>query len=327
MRALLCRAWGEIESLVFEDRPSPKPGAGQVRLRVHAAGVNFADTLMIAGKYQDKPPFPFSPGLEAAGEIVEIGSDAPGLAVGDRVMAILDHGGFAEEVLARCEDVFPIPSRLDSASAAGFPIVYGASHIALWKQANMQRGETLLVLGAAGGVGLTAVEIGKLMGARVIAAAGDAEKLAVAQSRGADVLIDYKKESIIDRVKEATNGLGADVVYDPVGGDAFDQSLRCLNWGARLLIVGFASGKTPQIPANRLFIKNASAMGVYWGSYRGRQPETFAESFRRLFEWVENGQLNPLISHQVPFDQAPEALRLLRDRKASGKVVVTFPLS
>jgi NADPH2:quinone reductase len=327
MRAVICQGWGGPEFLKLLDVPPPSVGPGQVRLAVAAAGINFADTLMIAGKYQEKPAFPFSPGLEVAGIVEEIGPDVTGLTVGQRVAAVLDHGGFAEQAVARVEDVFPIPDSMDFAVAASFPIAYGTSHIALRERARLQAGDILLVHGAAGGVGLTAVEIGKALGATVIASAAGPERVAVAAAHGADYLIDTKSEDIRERVRELTDGRGVDVVYDPVGGEGFDKSLRSIAWGARLLVIGFAGGATPQIPANLLLVKNCAAIGLYWGSYRRHAPQLVAESFRELFSWCEDGKLRPLVSQRFPLERAAEALTLLANRRATGKLVLTVSTS
>ena len=249
MRAMVCRAWGAPDVLQLENVPPRALRPGEVRIRVRAAGVNFADSLMVGGTYQVKPPFPFTPGLEAAGEVIETGDGVPSLRTGQRVLAALRNGGgYAEEIVLDAATVLPIPETMDFVTAAAFPVAYGTSHFALTHRGHLQSGETLLVLGAAGGVGLTAVEIGKARGARVIAAAGGADKLAVARSRGADELIDYRSESLRDRVRELTGGKGADVVYDPVGGEAFDQALRAVNWEARMLVIGFASGASSRCP-------------------------------------------------------------------------------
>jgi NADPH2:quinone reductase len=325
MRALLCTELGTLDRLVVKDVPSPgAPEAGEVLIEVGAAGVNFADLLMIGGKYQETPPLPFTPGLEIAGIVHSCGAGVTRVRPGDRVAAALDRGGFVGQALARESDVFVIPPTMDLATAAGFLIAYGTAHGALRWRADLKAGEVLLVHGAAGGVGLTAVEVGKALGATVIATAGDADKLAVAQAHGADHLIDYRTENIRDRVKAICKGGGADVVFDPVGGAAFEASLRCVNWGARLVIVGFAGGQVPQVPANLLLVKNIAAVGFYWGSYRRHQPALLEPQFRELFQWWQEGRLKPLISHRFDLADAPAALALLRDRKSTGKVVLTL---
>lgn len=323
MRAVICDAWGEPESLRVEERDSLSPGPGEVAIAVRAAGVNFADTLMIAGKYQEKPPFPFTPGLEGAGRVLAVGTGVEGLAVGDRVMALCDHGAFAEEMIARASDIFPVPATMDWTLAAGFPITYGTAHGALTWHAGLRAGQTLVVHGAGGGVGLAAVEVGKALGARVIASAGGASKLALAEAHGADALIDSRAEDIRARMLELTDGRGADVILDPVGGAVFEASLRAIAWGGRILVIGFASGEVPKIPANLLLVKNIAAMGIYWGSYRKRAPEMLAAQFQELGRWFEEGRLKPGVNHVMPFAEAAAALRLLLDRKARGKVVLT----
>ena len=323
MRAVLCKDWGGPESLAVAEVDPPQPGPGEVLVAVAAAGVNFADTLMIAGKYQEKPPFPFAPGLEAAGRVLAVGQDVTRVAAGDRVLALTDWGAYAEQAVARESDVFAIPEAMDFADAAGFPITYGTAHGALRWHADLQAGETLLVHGAAGGVGLAAVEVGKAIGARVIATAGGPEKLSIAEEHGADALIDYRAEDIRARVKVLTEGKGADVVFDPVGGDVFDASLRCTAWGGRILVIGFAAGRVPQIPANLLLVKNLAAMGVYWGSNRTRAPERLVAEFAELFGWFEAGQLRPHVSHRFDLADAAQALELLTSRKSTGKVVLT----
>ena len=323
MRAVLCKAFGPPETLVVEDVPPPKPAAGQVRVAVRAAGVNFADTLVIEGKYQEKPPFPFTPGAEFSGDVVELGPGVQGLRVGDRVMGTSSIGAFAEELVAPADAVMKISDRMGYEAAAGFPIVYGTSHGALDWKARLQKGEWLLVHGAAGGVGLTAVEIGKAMGATVVATASAPEKLEVARAHGADHVVDYTKENFRDRVKELTGGKGVDVVYDPVGGDVFDQSLRCIAWGGRLVVIGFAAGKIQQVPANLLLVKNCDALGFYWGSYRKFNPGLVRRSFEQLARWFEEGKLKPHVSHRLGLGEVARAFELLRTRKATGKVVLT----
>ncbi len=322
MRAVLCKEWGGPDKLVVEDAPVPAIRDGAVRLKVHAAGINFADLLLVAGQYQEKPAFPFIPGAEASGVITEIGPGVSHLKAGDRVMALTGLGAFAEEVVIDAARALPIPGSMDFASGAAFPVAYGTSHGALEWRARLQPGEWLLVLGAAGGVGLTAVEIGKAMGAKVIACAGSAEKLKIAQEHGADHLIDYSKEDIRERVKAITSGRGVNVVYDPVGGDAFDASLRSIAWGARVVIIGFASGRVPQIPANIVLVKNIDVIGFYWGSYQTHRPELLRSSFAQLLRWFAEGKLKPHVSHRFDLDQAAMAMEMLRDRKSTGKVVV-----
>ncbi len=324
MRAVQCNAWGEVEGLVLaEVPPPPAPAAGQVAVDVVAAGVNFADILMITGKYQERPLPPFTPGLEVAGRVRAVGPGVTRVAPGDRVLAMLDHGGFAEKVLARETDVIAIPPEMGFAEAAGFAIAYGTSHGALAWRAELKPGELLLVLGAAGGVGLTAVEIGKAMGARVIACAGGAEKLEIARAHGADHLIDYRSESIRSRVREIADGGGADVVFDPVGGESFEAALRAVAWSARLVVVGFAGGKVQQIPANILLVKNLAVHGLYWGSYRRHRPGDLPGAFAEMFGWWRAGKLRPLASAQFDLADAKPALAQLAERKAKGKVVLT----
>ncbi len=323
MRAVICDAWGKPGDLTVGELPDPAPAEGEVLIAVGAAGLNFADTLMIQGKYQEKPAFPFSPGLEVAGTVAAIGQGVSRVKPGDRVLALVDHGGFAELALARESDVFPIPDSMDFETAAGFPITYGTAHGALVWRANLQAGETLLVHGAAGGVGLAAVEVGRAMGARVIATAGGKEKCALAEAHGAEASIDYREEDIRERVKALTGGRGADVVFDPVGGDVFDASLRCSAWSGRLLTIGFAAGRVPQVPANILLVKNLSVIGFYWGSYRKHAPALVEAEFEELFGWFEQGQLKPHVSHALPLEQVEEAMELLLSRRSTGKVVLT----
>jgi len=323
MKAIRCREWGASGVLRLEEAESPSLEPHQVRIRVRAAGVNFADSLMVGGTYQVKPPFPFTPGLEAAGEIVETGSAVDGLQAGQRVLAVLRNGGgYAEEIVLDPAAVVPIPDAMGFVTAAAFPVAYGTSHLALTHRGHLQPGETLLVLGAAGGVGLTAVEIGKALGARVIAAAGGAEKLAVARSRGADELIDYRAESIRDRVRALTGGKGADVVYDPVGGDAFDQALRAVSWEARMLVVGFAAGRIQAVPANLILVKNISVIGVVWGAQAERDPALISRNLAELLFWWEAGRLKPLVARVFPLAEAVEAMTALLSRRYAGKIVL-----
>lgn len=322
MKAVLCKAFGPAETLVLEEVASPEAKKNEILLDVHAAGVNFPDTLIIEGKYQFKPPFPFSPGGEAAGIVAAVGEKVSHVQPGDRVMALTGWGSFAEQVAVPGYNVMPIPASMDFASAAAFGMTYGTSMHALKQRANLQAGETLLVLGASGGVGLAAVEIGKALGARVIAASSSAEKLAVAKAAGADELINYSEVSLKDKVKELTGGQGADVIYDPVGGDLFDQAIRSIAWNGRLLVVGFASGRIPELPVNLTLLKGAAVVGVFWGAFAQRQPLDNAANFQQLFQWHAEGKVKPLVSQTFPLTQAAEAINALGQRKAVGKVVV-----
>ncbi len=320
MRAIICREFGAIEDVRLGELPSPPLIDGGVRVAVHAAGVNFADTLIVRGEYQEKPDFPFSPGMEAAGHVLEVATGVTHVQPGDRVTAFLGHGGYAEEVVARGVDVVPIPAEMDFETAAAFPVVYATSHLALRHRGQLEAGEILLVHGASGGVGLTAVEIGRTLGATVIATASSAERLAIAQEHGATHLINYAEEDIRERVLELTKG--ADVVYDPVGGDAFAASLRCINPGGRILVIGFASGTVPQIPANHLLVKDASALGLSLGQLRRHRPEVVQAAMTELLEWYSAGELRPHVSRVLPLEDAVEAMTLLTSRRATGKVVL-----
>lgn len=323
MRAVLCREFGPVEALEIAELAAPAITPGSVRVAVHAIGVNFADLLIVQGKYQEKPPLPFTPGFEIAGVVTELGPGAEGVRPGDRVLATMEHGAYADEVVLPADRVLAIPAAMDFPTAAAFPVAYGTSHGALERRARLERGETLLVLGAAGGVGLTAVEIGKAMGATVIAVAGGAEKLEIARRQGADHLIDYSREDLRGRIKEMTGGRGPDVIFDPVGGDAFDQCLRSIAWEGRIVVIGFAAGRISQIPANLVLVKNCDVIGFYWGSYRRHRPELVRQSFQKLLSWFEAGKLKPHVSHILDLADASRALALLAERKATGKVVLT----
>jgi NADPH2:quinone reductase len=321
MRAVICRAWGEVDDLRVEEVAAPAPGPDDVLIAVEATAVNYADALMTAGRYQTKPDLPFSPGLETAGVVAACGARVTRLKPGDRVMAILAYGGLAEMAVAPEAETFAIPARMNFEEAGAFPVAYISSHVAIRWQGRLETGETLLVLGAAGGVGLTAVEIGKAMGARVIAAASTAEKLAVAHERGADALVNYSTEKLTDRVMALTDGKGADVCFDPVGGELFDAALSALGWGGRILVVGFVGG-VQQIPANRLLVKNRAAMGTSLRYFRWHAPDKLRQSVHELLHWYDEGKLRPCISHRLPLERSVEAIRLLTDRRAYGKVVV-----
>jgi NADPH2:quinone reductase len=321
LRAVVCRAWGGVEDLKVEETAPPTPGPGQVVIGVKATGVNYADALMVAGKYQTKPPLPFSPGLETAGVVVQCGEGVTRYTPGDRVMAILAYGGFAEQAVADEAETFAIPAAMPFDEAGAFPIAYFSSHVAIRWQGRLEPGETLLVLGAAGGVGLTAVEIGKALGARVIAAASTAEKLAVAQARGADALVNYATENLTERVMALTDGKGADVCFDPVGGDLFDAALSSLGWGGRILLIGFVGG-VPSIPANRLLVKHRAALGSSLRYFRWHAPDKLRRSVDELTAWYAAGALAPCVTHRLPLEQGVDAIRLLTDRKAHGKIVL-----
>jgi NADPH2:quinone reductase len=321
MRAVLCRAWGEVETLTLEDVAPPKVGPGQVLIDVRATAINYADAIMVAGRYQTKPPLPFSPGLETAGVVAACGAGVTRFKPGDRVMAILAYGGLAEQALADEAETFAIPAGMDFDEAGAFPIAYISSHVAIRWQGRLEPGETLLVLGAAGGVGLTAVEIGKAMGARVIAGASTAEKLAVARERGADDVVNYASEKLTDRVMELTGGQGADVCFDPIGGDLFDAALSALGWGGRILLVGFVGG-VQQIPANRLLVKHRAALGSSLRYFRWHAPDKLKVSVDELLQWHGEGKLRPLVSDRLPLERSVEAIRRLTDRRAHGKLVV-----
>ncbi len=322
MKAVLCKAYGPPESLVIEEVEPLKPGPGQVVIGVKACGVNFPDTLIIEGKYQFKPEMPFSPGGEVAGVVKEIGDGVTGVNVGDRVIAFTGWGGFAEEVLAEAAKLIPIPEGMDFITASAFVMAYGTSHYALKDRAKIQPGETLLVLGAAGGVGLAAVELGKAMGAHVIAAASSDEKLAVCREHGADKCINYANEDLKERVKALTAGRGVDVIYDPVGGNYSEAALRGMAWEGRHLVIGFTAGEIPRIPLNLTLLKGCSIVGVFWGSFTTRDPRRNQEHLRELVRWFQEGKLKPRISATYPLQRAAEALNDLLTRRVTGKAVL-----
>lgn len=319
MRAVQVRSSGRDPELC--EIPCPAPGPGALRVRIHACGLNFADLLMIKGEYQDTPTAPFTLGMEVSGVVEALGPDTTGPAPGTRVAVFGGQGGLAEQGCFPAERAVLLPDAMSFEEAAAFQIAYGTSHVALDHRARLQPGETLLVLGAAGGVGLTAVEIGKLMGAHVIACARGGDKLEVARQAGADHLIDAGSEDI----RAACRALGGvDVVYDPVGGEQFRAALRVCNPEARILTIGYASGEVPQIPANHLLVKNLSVIGLYWGGYLKFRPAVVTDSLRTLFGWYDAGRIRPHISHVLPLAQSREALDILRSRKSTGKVVVTM---
>lgn len=317
MRAMQVTELGQPLSL--QEVPQPSAAAGQVVVKIHTCGLNFGDTLAIKGTYQERPELPFTLGMELCGTITELGAGVEGFAVGQRVAAYCGFGALADYACIPANICVAIPDEMTAEHAAAFLITYGTSHVALDYKAKLQPGERLLVLGASGGVGLTAVELGKLMGAEVIAVARGADKLAVAGKAGADHLIN----SEADDIREIVKGLGgADVVYDPIGGDQFKAAMRACRPEARLIPLGFASGEVPQIPANHLLVKNLTVIGFYWGGYMRVNPKVLTDSFEVLIEWYTQGKIKPHVSHVMPLEQANEALDLLRTRKATGKVVV-----
>jgi NADPH:quinone reductase len=323
MKAVLCKQYGPPESLVLEDLPSPKPGPGEAVVSVKAASLNFPDVLIIQNKYQFKPPLPFSPGSELAGVVKEVGEGVHGCKPGDRVLAVTTYGAFAEEVKVDAARLVPIPEGMDFNSAAAFLLTYGTSDHALRDRGMLKAGETLLVLGAAGGVGLAAIEIGKALGAHVIACASSADKLQVCRQHGADELINYATEDMREKIKGLTGGRGVDVVYDPVGGPYTEPALRSTGWRGRLLVVGFAAGDIPKIPLNLPLLKGSSVVGVFWGDFARREPKAFAASIGQLGAWFREGKLKPHVSRIFSLDQAVEALQLMAARKVTGKVVLT----
>ena len=322
MKAIVCTALGSPESLELRDVQLPPPGPREVRIRTQACGINFPDLLLVKGEYQDRPPLPFIPGGEVAGTVAEAGTGVTEYRPGDRVMAVTMLGGLAEFVNAKVENVMPLPAGMSMQAAAGFTAVYGTSYHALKQRANLKAGENLLVLGAAGGVGLAAVQIGLLMGARVIAAAGSDAKLDFLRQSGVHDLINYRSQDLREAVKTLTGGKGADVIYDPLGGDGFDQLPRCVAWNGRLLVVGFAAGRIPQLPMNLLLLKGASAVGVYYGRFLKEEPGEAERNHRELTTLAEQGKLRPHVHEVFPLEQAALALNAVKNREVIGKVIV-----
>jgi len=322
MKALIATEWCEPEQLRYADVPTPTPKPGEVLVDVRAIGCNFFDVLMVQGKYQVRPPFPFSPGSEVAGVVRAVGDGVTRFRPGQRVIAMADWGAYAESVVTVESAIFPVPEDMSDVEAAAFFIVYQTSYAALVRRAALQPGEWLLVHAAAGGVGLAAVQIGKALGARVIATAGTPAKLEIARQSGADILIDYGTEDWVERVKAATGGEGADVIYDPVGGDVFDGSTKCVAFEGRILSVGFAGGRIPTIAANRVLLKNISIVGVHWGSYRRRGSPLVDEWMAALRALHAKGQIRPVIYRTYPLREAATALRALAGRESYGKVVL-----
>ncbi|HEX4895886.1 MAG TPA: NADPH:quinone oxidoreductase family protein [Solimonas sp.] len=322
MKALLCKQFAAPESLVLEEVPDLVPGDTQAVIEVKAASVNFPDTLIVQGLYQFKPALPFAPGGECAGVVKSVGAKVKTVKPGDRVIAFTGWGAFAEQVVADAMQLIPMPAAMDFDTASAFVMTYATSYHALKDRAALKAGETLLVLGASGGVGLAAIEIGKALGAKVIAAASSPEKLAICREHGADELIDYAKEDLKDRLKELTGGKGVNVVYDPVGGGYSEPALRSIAWRGRFLVVGFANGEIPKIPLNLALLKGASIVGVFWGDYAKREPMNNLMDLKALLAWLQEGKLKPRIAARYPLARGAEAIRALMERKVSGKLVV-----
>jgi NADPH2:quinone reductase len=322
MKAIVCKAWGPPDSLELQDLPELVPGPGEVAIEVRAAGVNFPDVLTVQGKYQVKPPLPFTPGNEFAGVVRALGEGVRGLAVGDQVIGFTQTGAFAQQAIAPAAALMPMPPGMDFDTAAAITLTYGTSHHAVVDRGQLKAGETMLVLGAAGGVGLAAIEIGKALGARVIAAASSAEKLEVCRAHGADVLIDYTKEDLREALKAATGGKGPDVIYDPVGGPYSEPALRSIAYRGRHLVIGFAAGDIPKLPWNLMLLKSASVVGVFWGDFARREPQANAAAMREMLGWMAEGKLRPLVSKRYALAETAQALNDMAERKVTGKVVI-----
>jgi len=322
MKAIVCKAWGMPDELVLEDLPDLLPGAGQVVLDVKAAGVNFPDVLIIQGKYQFKPALPFTPGSEVAGVVRAVGEGVSAWRVGDRVIAFSALGGFAQQLAVPAAALMPMPAGMDFDTAAAITLTYGTSHHAVLDRAALKAGETMLVLGAAGGVGLAAVEIGKAAGARVIAAASSADKLAVCRAHGADATIDYSSGDLREAIKAATDGKGPDVIFDPVGGIYTEAAFRAIGWRGRYLVVGFANGEIPRLPLNLTLLKGASLLGVFWGEFAKREPKANMAAMRQLLQWLAEGKIKPRISARYALADTAQALNAMAARQVTGKVVI-----
>ncbi len=323
MKAVLCKSYGPPDTLVVEDVPAAEAGEGEVVIRVRAASLNFFDALIIENKYQFKPELPFSPGAEVAGVVSSVGPDVDGIAPGDRVMAYLGWGGAREEVKTRADGVVRLPDGVSDAAAATLSVTYGTTLHALKDRADLQPGETLAVLGAAGGTGQAAIEIGKVMGARVIACASSADKLDFCRSLGADETVNYSEEDLKERLKALTGGQGVDIVYDPVGGDLSEAALRATGWRGRFLVVGFAAGGIPRIPLNLVLLKGCELVGVFWGAFIANEPETHRANMETLVDWCAKGRIRPHIHHSYPLEETPDALQAIARREVKGKVVIT----
>ena len=324
MKAVLCESFGPAENLTLADIEAPQLLPGHVIVEIRACALNFPDVLMIEGKYQSLPPFPFTPGGEFAGVVSEVADDIQNWHVGDEVFGACGHGAMAEQICVSAKSLRAKPQSMGFAQASGISTTYGTSYYALKQRANLQPGETLLVLGAAGGVGLAAVELGKAMGARVIAAASSPEKLQIAQQAGADNLIDYSDGELKEKVKTLTEGKGADVIYDPVGGPMFDQCMRCINWGGRVLIVGFVGGDIPKVPTNLILLKSCQVVGVFYGAFSSRFPAENQQNFVEIIDMFSNGNLKALVGGEYVLNDYVNALNCLSQRRAVGKIVVNI---
>lgn len=326
MKAIVCNQFGLPNTLGYTDVETPQPKEGEVLISVKACSVNFPDTLIIQGKYQFRPAFPFSPGSDIAGIVEKLGENVQHLKVGDTVVGFVPFGGFAEKAIVKAKDCFPKPKGMSMVHASAFLLAYGTSYHALKDRANLQKGETILILGASGGVGLTALELAKLMGAKVIAAASTNEKLELCKQFGADEVINYTTESLKDRVKEITNGKGVDVIYDPVGGHFSELALRAIAWKGRHLVIGFANGEIPKIPINLTLLKGASIVGVFWGAFAQKEPKKSLENIQQLLTWFVKGELKPHIDKVYVLENAPKALEDMMQRKTKGKIVIDMEL-
>ncbi|VUD52447.1 Quinone oxidoreductase 1 [Thalassocella blandensis] len=323
MKAIVCENYGALKELQYKDVDDPQVQDNDVLVQIKAAGINFPDALVVQGLYQDKPPLPFIPGVEFAGDVLALGQAVKGVSIGDRVVGIsASYGAYAEKIASPSSNIMPIPDDMSYNEAANLFCAYGTAHHALKQRAQLKKDETLLVLGAAGGTGLAAVQIGKIMGARVIAACSTSEKLAFAKSYGADELINYQEQDLKATLKQLTQGKGVDVVYDPVGGDAFNAATRCMARGGRLLVVGFASGTIPQFPVNLSLVKEYSVVGVFWGSFTRHEPKVFAENTRELFSWYQQKKVHIITDSEYKLSEAAMALARIFDRNIKGKIVL-----
>jgi NADPH2:quinone reductase len=326
MKAIVCNKFGAPDTLEYQEIDEPSPKEGQLLITVKACSVNFPDTLIIQGKYQFRPEFPFSPGSDVAGIVAEVGENVTHFKVGDEVVGFIPFGGFAEKAILNAKDCFPKPNGMSMVNASAFLLAYGTSYHALKDRADLQKGETILILGASGGVGLTALELAKLMGAKVIAAASSKEKLELCKQFGADEVINYDKESIKDSIKEITNGKGVDVIFDPVGGHFSELALRAIAWKGRHLVIGFANGEIPKIPINLTLLKGASIVGVFWGAFAQKEPKKSLENIQQLLKWFAKGAIKPHIDKIYALKNAPIALEDMMQRKTKGKIVIDMEL-